>query len=235
MVRGKTEMKRIENATSRQVTFSKRRNGLLKKAFELSVLCDAEVALVIFSPRGKLYEFSSSSSITKTVERYQKRIHDLGSSHKREDNTQQAKGETYGLARKIEQLEISKRKFLGEGLDASSIEELQQLENQLERSLTKIRAKKVTYISDHLLWQMKMNKSFYQLLREELDKLKEKERNLTAENKMLLEKYEMGRGGIIPKTTSEDLDTEESEMEVVTDLLIGPPPIRHYKKFHPPN
>lgn len=53
-------MKRIENATSRQVTFSKRRNGLLKKAFELSVLCDAEVALIIFSPRGKLYEFASS-------------------------------------------------------------------------------------------------------------------------------------------------------------------------------
>ncbi|RDX68490.1 MADS-box protein SOC1, partial [Mucuna pruriens] len=60
MVRGKTQMKRIENATSRQVTFSKRRNGLLKKAYELSVLCDAEVALIIFSPRGKLYEFSSS-------------------------------------------------------------------------------------------------------------------------------------------------------------------------------
>ncbi|KHG30654.1 MADS-box SOC1 -like protein [Gossypium arboreum] len=60
MVRGKTQMKRIENAASRQVTFSKRRNGLLKKAFELSVLCDAEVALIIFSTRGKLYEFSSS-------------------------------------------------------------------------------------------------------------------------------------------------------------------------------
>jgi len=59
MVRGKTQMKRIENATSRQVTFSKRRNGLLKKAFELSVLCDAQVALIIFSPRGKLYEFAS--------------------------------------------------------------------------------------------------------------------------------------------------------------------------------
>lgn len=53
-------MRRIENATSRQVTFSKRRNGLLKKAFELSVLCDAEVALIVFSPRGKLYEFASS-------------------------------------------------------------------------------------------------------------------------------------------------------------------------------
>ncbi|KAG1354670.1 putative Agamous-like MADS-box protein AGL14 [Cocos nucifera] len=62
MVRGKTEIKRIENATSRQVTFSKRRNGLLKKAFELSVLCDAEVAVIVFSPRGKLYEFSSTRS-----------------------------------------------------------------------------------------------------------------------------------------------------------------------------
>jgi SRF-type transcription factor (DNA-binding and dimerisation domain) len=60
MVRGKTQMKRIENPTSRQVTFSKRRSGLLKKAFELSVLCDAEVGLIVFSPRGKLYEFSSN-------------------------------------------------------------------------------------------------------------------------------------------------------------------------------
>jgi len=62
-------MKRIENATSRQVTFSKRRNGLLKKAFELSVLCDAEVALIVISPRGKLYEFASAS-VQKTIERY---------------------------------------------------------------------------------------------------------------------------------------------------------------------
>ena len=60
MVRGKTLMKRIENATSRQVTFSKRKNRLLKKAYELSVLCDAEVGLMIFSPRGKaLYEFAN--------------------------------------------------------------------------------------------------------------------------------------------------------------------------------
>lgn len=64
MVRGKIEMKRIENGTSRQVTFSKRRNGLLKKAYELSVLCDAQVALIIFSPTGRLHEFSSSKYVT---------------------------------------------------------------------------------------------------------------------------------------------------------------------------
>jgi hypothetical protein len=61
MGRGKVELKRIENKISRQVTFAKRRNGLLKKAYELSLLCDAEVALIIFSGRGRLFEFSSSS------------------------------------------------------------------------------------------------------------------------------------------------------------------------------
>ncbi|KAI8569439.1 hypothetical protein RHMOL_Rhmol02G0279200 [Rhododendron molle] len=60
MGRGRVELKRIENKINRQVTFSKR-TGLLKKAYELSVLCDAEVALIIFSNRGKLYEFCSTS------------------------------------------------------------------------------------------------------------------------------------------------------------------------------
>jgi MADS-box transcription factor len=60
MGRGRVQLKRIENKINRQVTFSKRRNGLLKKAYELSVLCDAEVALIIFSTRGKLSEFASA-------------------------------------------------------------------------------------------------------------------------------------------------------------------------------
>lgn len=60
MGRGKIEIKKIENLNSRQVTFSKRRNGLLKKARELSVLCDAEVAVIIFSSTGKLYKFSNT-------------------------------------------------------------------------------------------------------------------------------------------------------------------------------
>lgn len=53
------QLKRIENKINRQVTFSKRRSGLLKKAHEISVLCDAEVALIVFSTKGKLFEYSS--------------------------------------------------------------------------------------------------------------------------------------------------------------------------------
>ncbi|WVZ15425.1 hypothetical protein V8G54_012991 [Vigna mungo] len=60
MGRGRVVLERIENKINRQVTFSKRRSGLLKKAFELSVLCDAEVALIVFSSRGKLFQYSST-------------------------------------------------------------------------------------------------------------------------------------------------------------------------------
>lgn len=59
MGRGRVQLKRIENKINRQVTFSKRRTGLLKKSHELSVLCDADVALIVFSSKGKLFEYSS--------------------------------------------------------------------------------------------------------------------------------------------------------------------------------
>ncbi|RWW71995.1 hypothetical protein BHE74_00020226 [Ensete ventricosum] len=56
--RAALQIKRIENNTNRQVTFSKRRNGLIKKAYELSVLCDIDIALIMFSPSGRLSHFS---------------------------------------------------------------------------------------------------------------------------------------------------------------------------------
>ena len=58
MGRVKLQIKRIENTTNRQVTFSKRRNGLIKKAYELSVLCDIDIALIMFSPSNRLSHFS---------------------------------------------------------------------------------------------------------------------------------------------------------------------------------
>ncbi|KAL6136660.1 hypothetical protein ACLB2K_061955 [Fragaria x ananassa] len=62
MGRGKVQLRRIENKISRQVTFSKRRTGLIKKAHEISVLCDADVALIVFSTKGKLFEYATDSS-----------------------------------------------------------------------------------------------------------------------------------------------------------------------------
>lgn len=70
MGRRKLELKRIEDKSRRQVTFSKRRGGLMKKARQLSVLCDAQVAAVVFSSGGRLYEFCSHNSISEVLDRH---------------------------------------------------------------------------------------------------------------------------------------------------------------------
>ncbi|XP_008790798.2 agamous-like MADS-box protein AGL66 [Phoenix dactylifera] len=70
MGRVKLQIKRIENNTNRQVTFSKRRNGLIKKAYELSVLCDIDIALIMFSPSGRLSHFSGRQRIEDVLGRY---------------------------------------------------------------------------------------------------------------------------------------------------------------------
>ncbi|XP_044474987.1 agamous-like MADS-box protein AGL104 [Mangifera indica] len=70
MGRVKLEIKRIENNTNRQVTFSKRRNGLIKKAYELSILCDIDIALIMFSPSGRLSHFSGKKRIEDVFSRF---------------------------------------------------------------------------------------------------------------------------------------------------------------------
>ncbi|CAI9777163.1 unnamed protein product [Fraxinus pennsylvanica] len=70
MGRVKLQIKKIENTTNRQVTFSKRRNGLIKKAYELSVLCDVDVALIMFSPSGRVSIFSGNRSMEEILTRY---------------------------------------------------------------------------------------------------------------------------------------------------------------------
>ncbi|XP_064996007.1 MADS-box protein SOC1 isoform X3 [Musa acuminata AAA Group] len=106
MVRRKTQLRRLENATSRQVTFSKRRNGLLKKAFELSVLCDAEIALIIFSARGKLYEFATSS-MQEILDRYRGQAKERTSGSVIEHDKQPCRYEAANMVKKMEHLESS--------------------------------------------------------------------------------------------------------------------------------
>ena len=57
MGRRKIKIERVKDSNTRQVTFSKRRTGLFKKANELSILCGAEVAIVVFSPGNNPYSF----------------------------------------------------------------------------------------------------------------------------------------------------------------------------------
>ncbi|KNA23649.1 hypothetical protein SOVF_023090 isoform B [Spinacia oleracea] len=211
MVRGKTQMKRIENDSSRQVTFSKRRNGLLKKAFELSVLCDAEVALIIFSPTGKLYEFASSST-SRTIDRYQKHMKELrGVKSKVSDrNMLQFKEDANELEKKLKSLELSKRRLLGDSLESCSIDELQDLEKQLDKSLSTIRAKKNA------------------LFKVQIDKLYEEEKLLLKENARLKEKLQNSLP--VPLSVRQPTDDDQRnnvQDDVETELFIGLPESRN--------
>ncbi|KAK9115978.1 hypothetical protein Sjap_014925 [Stephania japonica] len=150
MGRGRVELKRIENKINRQVTFAKRRNGLLKKAYELSVLCDAEVALIIFSSRCKLYEFCSSSSMFTTLERYQKCSYGALEDNTSTKETQGTYQEYLRLKARVEVLQQFQRNLQGEDLDLLSRKELEQLEHQLQISLKQIRSTKNQFMLDQL-------------------------------------------------------------------------------------
>ncbi|KAG2615279.1 MADS-box transcription factor 13-like [Panicum virgatum] len=157
MGRGRIEIKRIENNTSRQVTFCKRRNGLLKKAYELSVLCDAEVALIVFSSRGRLYEYSNNS-VKATIERY-KKAHAVGSSSGApllELNAQQYyKQESAKLRNQIQMLQNTNRHLVGDSVENLSLKELKQLESRLEKGISKIRARKSELLSAEINYMVK--------------------------------------------------------------------------------
>ncbi|XP_043934333.1 myocyte-specific enhancer factor 2A isoform X8 [Protopterus annectens] len=60
MGRKKIQITRIMDERNRQVTFTKRKFGLMKKAYELSVLCDCEIALIIFNSANKLFQYAST-------------------------------------------------------------------------------------------------------------------------------------------------------------------------------
>ncbi|KAK4274170.1 hypothetical protein QN277_017441 [Acacia crassicarpa] len=137
MVREKIEIKKIENITARQVTFSKRRQGLIKKSQELAVLCDAEVGLIVFSSTGKLYDYSSTSSINDIVTRYNLHFRDNNDpldSHSLQPQSSSQSRLRNQIADKTHEL----RQLYGEDLDGLGLDDLQKLGKKLDLGLNSV-------------------------------------------------------------------------------------------------
>ncbi|XP_019419385.1 PREDICTED: floral homeotic protein AGAMOUS-like [Lupinus angustifolius] len=185
MGRGKIEIKRIENTTNRQVTFCKRRNGLLKKAYELSVLCDAEVALIVFSTRGRLYEYANNN-VKATIERYKKACSDSsGAGSASEANAQFYQQEADKLRVQISNLQNNNKLMMGESLGSMNAKDLKNLETKLEKGISKIRSKKNELLFAEIEYMQKRELDLYnnnQLLRA---KIAESERNQHSINNVL--------------------------------------------------
>ncbi|KAJ0246755.1 Agamous-like MADS-box protein AGL18 [Hirschfeldia incana] len=191
MGRGRIEIKRIENVNSRQVTFSKRRNGLMKKAKELSILCDAEVALIIFSSTGKVYDFSSGC-MEQTLSRYGAASAD----HKPKEEEQlllcssQENGVVLrkddAMKNELERLQLAIQRLKGKELEGMSFSDLISLENQLNDSLHSVKDQKT------------------QILLNQVERSRLKERRALEENQILRKQVEMlGGGSSGPKGLSE--------------------------------
>ncbi|KAF6174315.1 hypothetical protein GIB67_040808 [Kingdonia uniflora] len=148
MGRVKLPIKKIENTTNRQVTFSKRRNGLLKKAYELSILCDVDVALIMFSPSGRLSLFSGNKRIEDIMMRYLNLPeHEGGRPRSPEvENLQQEINRCQSL---LESAENQLRLYTGDPVHITSLGEITYHEQVLEGALRHTRLHKEALEGNH--------------------------------------------------------------------------------------
>lgn len=209
MAREKIQIKKITNATARQVTFSKRRRGLFKKAEELSVLCDADVALIVFSSSGKLFEYCSSS-MKEILERHHSHSENLGKLDQPSLEFQLVENGNYSrLSKEVAEKGHQLRQMRGEELQGLNIDELQQLEKLLEAGLNRVIEKKGEKIM------------------KEITDLQQKGAKLMEENKRLKQQVTEISGRKTTATDSETIINEEGlSSESVTNVCSsssGPP------------
>ncbi|KAE8668995.1 Floral homeotic protein APETALA 1 [Hibiscus syriacus] len=196
MGRGRVHLKRIENKINRQVTFSKRRAGLLKKAHEISVFCDAEVALIVFSLKGKLFEYSTDSCMEKILERYERYSY-------AERQLGNWSMEYNRLKAKVELLQKNHRNYMGEDLDSLSLKELQNLEQQLDTAIKHIRSRK------------------NQLICESISELQRKEKAIQEQNAMLAKQIKEREKAVAQQS---QWGQKEHGLNTSSFLLPQPPP-----------
>ncbi|XP_019175011.1 PREDICTED: MADS-box protein JOINTLESS-like [Ipomoea nil] len=136
MTRKKIKIKKIDNIAARQVTFSKRRRGLFKKAEELAVLCDADVALIVFSSTGKLFDFASSS-MKHILQKYVSHSSNI-KKYQPLEFLQQENSLQVRLSKEISDKTRELRRMRGEDLEGLSLEELEELAQKLQVGLNRV-------------------------------------------------------------------------------------------------
>nr|QWX93753.1 MADS-box protein 14 [Cunninghamia lanceolata] len=206
MVRAKVHLKKIQNAVNRRVTFSKRKAGLLKKAKELSILCEAEIGLIIFSPTEKLYEFASPS-MNRIIGKYQKYFSSTGDNLEFSGHVEELHLDGENLQKRMTHLEKMYKHMVGENLELLSLKELQRLEKKISLGARKIHLRKEKMLLEHIR------------------SLNMKEKSLTMENANLVNKIDGSRKAChlnidIMESVSNNLQTDDATQQELpqTDL-----------------
>ncbi|KAI3759300.1 hypothetical protein L6452_07008 [Arctium lappa] len=137
MVRQKTQIRKIENLAARQVTFSKRRRGLFKKAQELSTLCDIDMALIVFSATGKLFHYPSSS-MNQVLERHRLQSENVGELQQPSREMQIECRKSAMLSKELAEKALELRQMKGQDLQGLDIKGLDKLEAILDSGLVEV-------------------------------------------------------------------------------------------------
>ncbi|KAI3963826.1 hypothetical protein MKW92_033864 [Papaver armeniacum] len=153
MARGKIEIKYIKNPLNRQITYSKRKSGILKKARELTILCNGQVCLIMFSKSGKIAEYVSPSATMKEFfDRYEKKTKlDLWEAQYEALQEELRAQQEIGSRLKKEIRQRTGR----DGLSELSTEELRVLEEDLHHSLGIVRNRKNDILTSKIRTTMK--------------------------------------------------------------------------------
>ncbi|KAK2400550.1 hypothetical protein P8452_07477 [Trifolium repens] len=167
-----TEIEKTGNLIRRQVAISERRKSLFKKAKELSILCDAEVGVIVFSSTGKLYEFSRPS-MEHILSRY--------GAEQQQPNAQPppqaVELDTPILQEEMAKLHSAYVRMTGKELDGLQMKELQDLENQLSEAILAVKTKKEQVLVEQLeksKLQEQMAMAEIEDLRKQLEEIKNK-------------------------------------------------------------
>ncbi|KAM3271220.1 hypothetical protein ACQJBY_041786 [Aegilops geniculata] len=224
MGRGKIAIERIDNATNRQVTFSKRRGGLMKKARELAILCDADLALIVFSSTGRLYDFASSSGMEAILERYQEAKQEHCGVLNPTSEAKLWQREVTTLRQQVQNLQHSNRQLLGEELSGSTVRDLQFLMNQVEMSLHSVRKRKEQVMAEEI---HELNQKGFLIQKENIELGKKlsiaHERNIELQKKLsgVMRSSEQKDSGSSSKAAGELLmSTRAGEPRIIIDLEL---------------
>eukprot|EP00262_Sarcandra_glabra_P015369 TRINITY_DN4734_c0_g1_i1.p1 TRINITY_DN4734_c0_g1~~TRINITY_DN4734_c0_g1_i1.p1 ORF type:complete len:348 (-),score=51.61 TRINITY_DN4734_c0_g1_i1:342-1385(-) len=180
MGRVKLKIKRLENTSGRQVTYSKRRAGILKKAKELSILCDIDIALLMFSPTGKpTLCMGENSNIEEVIGRFAQLTPQERAKRKLE--SLEALKKTF---KKLDH-DVNIQDFLG--MSSQTVEELSNQSRLLEDQLSKIH-KRLSYWTDpDKINNLEQITAMEESLKESLSQIQTQKENFCKQQLMSLE------------------------------------------------
>ncbi|XP_042062943.1 agamous-like MADS-box protein AGL9 homolog isoform X2 [Salvia splendens] len=159
----------MAKSENREAGFNKRRVSLFKKAKELAVLCDAQIAIIIISSHGKVHEFATNSSMQEILTRYKmcNQLKNRNALQLNQENPEEEVPKEAGVSGQQKADELKSRKLFGKDLTGMSSHELNGLVKKLKEGMLFIKDTKM------------------QLLKNELEKSRKQEQLVVQKNQML--------------------------------------------------